>query len=296
MKRALMIVAALVVLYLGAYAAYRAKHLEVWQADGRAYVMFGSRVAWYLFRPVSRLDASATGMRFHLGPHRPPPETARELVDRAIVATGGAERLGALQAFEWRGKADVMGTGQVLHLSGSWRLQLPDSAIVTTTLEGEPQGTARSLIIAGGRGWSRTGRRITALAAELVAHERDQLYLYHLMRLAPLRGSGYHLSLLPNDSLGHKRIRAAHSGRPSVDLAFDAGGSLAGLAASVTDPHSHRQVRQQVRLTGQLGAAGARWPRRIAITWDGNPYFDLEILEFRALPPLVDPLLRGRAR
>ncbi|HLQ22531.1 MAG TPA: hypothetical protein VK132_04955, partial [Gemmatimonadales bacterium] len=161
MKRALIIVAALVVVYLGTYVAYRAKHVDVWPVDGRAYVMFGSRVAWYLFRPASRLDASATGMRFHLGPHRPPPETARELVDRAIAAAGGADRLAALKAFEWRGKAEVMVPGQVLHLSGLWRVQPPDSAIVTTTLEGQPQATARSLIIAGGRGWSRTGHNMT---------------------------------------------------------------------------------------------------------------------------------------
>jgi hypothetical protein len=98
---------AVVVLYIGGYLVYRVKHVAVWPVDDRAYVMFGSRVAWYLFRPVSRLDAAATGMRFHLGPHRPPPETARELVDRAIVAAGGAERLAALKSFEWRGRAEA---------------------------------------------------------------------------------------------------------------------------------------------------------------------------------------------
>src|SRR5712692_11928958 len=118
MRRAWVLGAAVVVVYVGGYLVYRAKHVQVWQVDDRTYVMFGSRAAWYLFRPVSRLDAAATGMRFHLGPHRPPPETARELVERAIVAAGGAERLTALKAFEWRGKADVMGTGQVLRLSG----------------------------------------------------------------------------------------------------------------------------------------------------------------------------------
>jgi hypothetical protein len=136
---------------------------------------------------------------------------------------------------------------------------------------------------------------MTPLAPELVAHERDQFYLYHLMRLVPLRGSAYRLSPPTTDSLGRKRIRVAHSGRPTVDLAFDVGANLAGLTDSVTDPQSHRQVRQEVRLTGQLSVAGVRWPRRIAITWDGKPYFDLEILEVRPLAGLVDPSLGGPA-
>jgi hypothetical protein len=80
-----------------------------------------------------------------------------------------------------------------------------------------------------------------------------------------------------------------------VDLAFDSAANLAGLTDSVTDPELHREVRQEVRLTGQLGVAGVRWPRRIAITRDGRPYFDLEILEVKPLAELVDPSLSGPA-
>src|SRR6267143_6592174 len=139
----------------------------------------------------------------------------------------------------------------------------------TTLFRSQPRGTARSLIISGNRGWSRTGRKLTPLGPALVAHERDQFYLYHLMRLVPLRGSAYRLSPPTTDSLGHKRIRVSHPGRPSVDLAFDAAANLSDMGDSATDPQSHRAVRQDVRLTGQLSVAGVRWPRRIAITWDG---------------------------
>src|SRR5260370_38706323 len=101
--------------------------------------MFGSGAAWSLSRPVSRLAAAATGMRFHLGPHRPPPETARELVDRAVVAAGGAERLTALKAFEWRGRADVAIGGRAPpHRLGTWRVQPPPSAILTPTPDRQP--------------------------------------------------------------------------------------------------------------------------------------------------------------
>jgi hypothetical protein len=41
-----------------------------------------------------------------------------------------------------------------------------------------------------------------------------------------------------------------------------------------------------------IEAAGLRWPRRIEITWDGNPYFDLELLEFAPLPTLPDSVFR----
>src|SRR3989441_6351132 len=292
MKRFLTIVGVAVVLYVAAYAGYRTMRTQVWAEDGRPYVIVNSRAVWYLFRPLTRLDAAATGIGSHLGPHRDSP---RVLVDRAIAAAGGAELLGALRAFEWRGHAVSTVGGRTLDLSGLWRLQPPDSAIVTTTLAGQPPASARSMIISGARGWARTAQTITPLAPELVAHERDQFYLYHLMRLVPLRGSAYRISPLANDSLGRRRVRVSHARRPDVDLAFDGAGNLADLADSVTDPLSHARVRQQVRLAGWLDVAGVRWPRRTIITWDGKPYFDLEILEFRPLAELVDPLLGGPA-
>ena len=291
MKRLLTIAAVAVVLYVAAYVVYRTGHTQVWAEDGKPYIIFGSRASWYLFRPITRLDAAATSMRFHLGPHRDSPRT---LVDRAITAAGGAEQLTALRAFEWRGRAAVAAGGRTLQMSGLWRLQPPDSAVVTMTLAGQPAASARTLIIAGARGWTRVARSITPLAPELVAHERDLFYLYHLIRLVPLRGSGYRLAPLASDSLGRRRIRVSHARRPDVDLSFDATGNLAGLADSVTDPQSHARVLQEVTIAGRFAVGGVRWPRRIIITWDGKPYFDLEILELRPLPQLVDPLLSGR--
>src|SRR5260370_35107521 len=118
--------------------------------------MFGSGAAWSLSRPVSRLAAAATGRRFHLGPHRPPPGTARELVDRAVVAAGGAERLTALKAFEWRGRADVAIGGRApLHVSGPGRLQPPPRALLPPTRLGPPSATPPRLVHPGRRGGRR---------------------------------------------------------------------------------------------------------------------------------------------
>jgi hypothetical protein len=291
MKRTLTLAAVAAFLYLAAYTAYRLTHTQVWVGDGKPYVSFWSKRMWYLFRPLTRLDGAVTGIGAHLGPRRDPPGV---LLDRAIAAAGGAERLGALRALEWRGRAELAVEGQApLRITGLWRLQLPDSAIVTTTVDGQPAATARSLIIAGPRGWTRVNKKLAPLAPELIAHERDQFYLYHLMRLVPLRGSAYRLAPLADDALGHKRIRVSHAGRPDVDIAFDTLGTLTTLTDSVTDPQSHTRRRQQVALSGQVDAAGARWPQRIVITWDGKPYFDLTILELKPLATLDDPLLRG---
>ena len=63
----------LLTLWIGSYLAYRALGQEVWAADGKTHVVLpgGPGVAlYYIWRPLMLCDAAATGMAFHIGPHR----------------------------------------------------------------------------------------------------------------------------------------------------------------------------------------------------------------------------------
>ena len=61
-------------LYIGTYVVFRQTHIEVWERDKQAYVIFpeGYGVAlYYLWRPLSpTLTGRSPTMRFHIGPHR----------------------------------------------------------------------------------------------------------------------------------------------------------------------------------------------------------------------------------
>jgi hypothetical protein len=67
-------VALVLVLYVGAYVWFRQTSTEIWERDKQAYVIFpagyGGGALYYLWRPLSYVDGSLTGMRFHIGPHR----------------------------------------------------------------------------------------------------------------------------------------------------------------------------------------------------------------------------------
>jgi hypothetical protein len=63
----------LLVIYVGAYAAFRQVRQEVWQTDQKTYVILPSgavgQALYYVWRPLSRADRALTGMRIHIGPH-----------------------------------------------------------------------------------------------------------------------------------------------------------------------------------------------------------------------------------
>ena len=58
-------------LYFLSYIWLRQSHSEVWEKDGKTYVIFPeNKILYLLFRPVSYVDDKITGIGFHLGQHR----------------------------------------------------------------------------------------------------------------------------------------------------------------------------------------------------------------------------------
>jgi ABC-type Co2+ transport system permease subunit len=62
----------LVAAYVAAYVTFRLLNTEFWAADGKPYVIFpsGFTPIYYVFRPLSYLDAILTGTGAHIGPHQ----------------------------------------------------------------------------------------------------------------------------------------------------------------------------------------------------------------------------------
>lgn len=209
-------------------------------------------------------------------PSPSPSPTAAALVDRAIKAAGGEEALRRAAVLEWRGRAMVHADEQVLRLEGRWIVEPPDRAVVVTWEADKGPSTARRLVLLGAEGaLERDGAR-TPMPAAMLANERDQFYLYSLLRLVPLKDPGVTLTLT-----GPRSVRVEREGRPTVEMTFDGAGGLDSLKAEVHDPRSAGTLAETVTFEGLVQARGVRWPLRISVAQGGAPLFDLELLDFR---------------
>jgi hypothetical protein len=199
-----------------------------------------------------------------------------QLLDQAIAAAGGENALALAAVLKWSGKATVYAGGRTILLEGRWIVQPPDRASVATWEIDKGEASTRRLVVNGARGWmERSGQR-TPMPADVLAHERDQFYLYSLMRLVPLREPGVEVAEGPEP----RHLIVKHSGRPDVEMFFDAGARLVRLRTRITDPSTGKPVVEELALDGAVTAGGIRWPRSIRITWDGAPFFDLDLVEF----------------
>ncbi len=72
MKRKVLIGAIILfTLYFISYIWLRQTHIEVWEKDGKPYVIFPEKkILYYFFRPLSVIDKQVTAIDFHIGQHR----------------------------------------------------------------------------------------------------------------------------------------------------------------------------------------------------------------------------------
>jgi hypothetical protein len=58
-------------IYLFGYIFIRQTHIEIWEKDKKAYVIFPQdKILYYMYRPLSLIDGKITGIGIHIGPHQ----------------------------------------------------------------------------------------------------------------------------------------------------------------------------------------------------------------------------------
>jgi hypothetical protein len=220
-------------------------------------------------------------------------DTPARLLSGAIAAAGGARALEAARALRWDGSATVHASGRRVGIRGTWAIQPPDSAVVATYDTTRGPATVRRLIVAGATGWLEQAGTFRPMPPQLLATERDEFYLYQVIRLVPLQAPDVVLAPASVDTLGQRGFEIRTPGRPAVFAHVDSTGRLAHLRLRIADAESGRATWQDLWLAGTVEAGGVRWPREIRITMDGAPYFDLVIERLRVEPQLVERHLAG---
>jgi hypothetical protein len=256
----------------------------------------GSTLGARLVAPLAvvvAIGACAGGGQSAAGGSAAAASSPSQLLERAIAGAGGAAALTRARALTWEGDAIVNAGGGVVQISGTWAIQPPDTAIVTTFDVSRGPGSVRALVYAAPRGWQVRDGEFTPMPAAMLATERDEFYLYEIMRLVPLREAGVTLTTIPADSLGHVGFRAERAGRPPVDVHVDASGRLAHLRTRVPDPAGGQPVLQDIWLSGTIESGGVRWPRDLRIMLNGEPFFALTLRSLRVHERVEDSRLRG---
>jgi hypothetical protein len=212
-------------------------------------------------------------------------ETTQALIERAIRAHGGQERLARARADRVKMKGTLaVGTARVPFVSET-TVQMPGQlkSVVEMTTGGKSHTVVH--LINGERSSVTIDGKDQPLTPALRAQVRQMLDLDHAMRLVPLlRDPLYRLSALPEMKLSGRPtagVRVTVGGQRELRLYFDKATALLVKTEYELDGPDSKKVRHEAFYGAYREFEGHRRPGKIVAFRDGTRVMDAEVVEVK---------------
>ena len=204
---------------------------------------------------------------------------ARAIIDKAIEAHGGADRLSQFKAVSarWAGKYKVE---NVFYSDAVYAVtyEIPDKIRIDYEVENPKGGTfAFTRVVNGKAGWQGGARGTRDLKEAEVARIVDEVYTHWLASAVPLKDKGFEFSPAGGTTVDGKEavgVRVSCKGRPDVNLFFD---KKTGLAIKserrARDPGTNEEYTAESIYRDHKAFQGVMWPTNRLDRRDG---MDLE--------------------
>jgi hypothetical protein len=191
---------------------------------------------------------------------------ARAIIDKAIEAHGGADKLSRFKAVSarWVGKHKV----ENVFYWDAVRVvtyEMPDKIRLDFEVENPKGGTfAFSRVVNGKKGWQGSARGTRDLKEAEVAQIVDELYAHWLASVVPLKDKGFEFSLIGNAAVDGKDavgVRVSCKGRPDVNLFFDQKtGLVIKSERRAKDPGTNQEYTAESIYRDHKAFQGVMWP------------------------------------
>jgi hypothetical protein len=215
-----------------------------------------------------------------------------KIVDKAIQATGGLEKLQKVKAATWKAKGKIYVMGLEIPFTGESAEQLPGQ--FKFAFEGEVMGQKFVFVevINGDRGWVKMGDDVMEMDKDQLAEAREELHATWVGYLYPLKDKAFTLAPLGEVKVEDRPavgIKASYKDRRDVNLYFDKETGLpVKVEHRVHDEMSGMEVNQETFLSDYQDFDGIKWAVKFVIKRDGKPFLEGEITEFKHAEKLDD--------
>jgi hypothetical protein len=220
-------------------------------------------------------------------------DDVRAVIEKAIAAHGGKERIAAIKAVQTKTRGTLMIGGAEAPFTAETIAQPPGQ--IKNTLDCEVQGKKQSLVqvVNGDKVGVSINGQAQAVGDKMLNEMRELQYAERISTLLPLLED----RTLELSAAGEGRVdgvvvvgvRVASRGHKDIVLRFDrTSGLLIGAERRTLDPNTLREVVQEEIYGDYKDAGGLKKPMKVTVTKDGKKYVQAEVLEIRYLDRLDD--------
>jgi hypothetical protein len=213
---------------------------------------------------------------------------AKAVIDKAIKATGGEEKLAKVNAYSTKSKSTFNFNGNDAEFEGSFTAQGLDHS---RSEFGNDQFHG-VIVLNGDKGWRKFGDNLTEIDQAGIERDKRMLYLQTCpWLLVPLKGKDFKLASAPDEKVDGKPAAVVKVTGPDgkdFTLSFDKESGLpVKLVAKVTGFNGEDFTQESI-FTDYKDFGGIKKATKVEGKRDGEPFFKTTLTEFKTLDT-VDP-------
>jgi hypothetical protein len=209
------------------------------------------------------------------------------VLDKAIKALGGEEKLGKAAGFTWKTKGTLTINGGENVMSGQATMAPMDR--YRTDIDGEFGGNQVKIavVLDGDKGWRKFGENAMPMDADALANEKRNVYLqFSTMTVLPLKGKGYKVATAGEEKVGDKPAAVLKVTGPDgkdFKMFFDKESGLPVKSTARVAGFGGEEYDQETLYKSYKEFGGIQKATKIEVMRNGEKFLDQDVSDFKAL-------------
>jgi hypothetical protein len=214
-------------------------------------------------------------------------DATNAVLDKAIKALGGAEKLGKLETISWKSKGKITFNDNDNDVSIQATAQGLDH--FRSEFEGEFGGNKVKgvSVINGTKAWRKFGDETMEMDADALANEKRTLYLNLTpVLILPLKGKGFKVEMAGEEKVGDKPsavLKVTGPDGKDFKLFFDKESGLPVKMVATVVSFNGEEFVQDTSYSDYKDFAGIKKATKVESKRDGQKFISQEITEFKAV-------------
>jgi hypothetical protein len=221
----------------------------------------------------------------------PAQEELQAVLDKAIKAHGGAEKLAKAKGVRTKSKGTVDVAGGISFTEESTIL-LAGKIKMVQDLDVMGQKVNVTIVFDGTKGWIDANGQVMEMDDKLMGLMKDAVYQMKIGRLMLLKDKSVQLAPLGEIKVNERPavgVKLSTKGHKDVNIYFD---KETGLTAKVEhrtlDYMSGQEVAEERIILEYQDIDGQKTPKKVLVNRDGKKFVEAEVVEAKFLDDIAD--------